>query len=52
MDRHFIEEIRKRRTFGIISHPDAGKTTIVPGTYLSVADPDGVKQWRVSNGLD
>ena len=33
-------------------NPDAGKTTIVPGTYLSVSDPDGVKQWRVSNGLD
>ena len=22
------EEIEKRRTFGIISHPDAGKTTL------------------------
>ena len=28
MDRHFLEELRKRRTFGIISHPDAGKTTL------------------------
>ena len=28
MDRNFVEEIRKRRTFGIISHPDAGKTTL------------------------
>ncbi|MGA6924788.1 MAG: peptide chain release factor 3 [Desulfosarcina sp.] len=28
MDRHFLEEIEKRRTFGIISHPDAGKTTL------------------------
>ena len=24
----FLEEIQKRRTFGIISHPDAGKTTL------------------------
>ena len=24
----FLEEIRRRRTFGIISHPDAGKTTL------------------------
>ena len=33
-------------------NPDAGKTTIVPGTYLSVTDPDGVNAWRTSNGLD
>ena len=25
---NFIDEIKKRRTFGIISHPDAGKTTL------------------------
>ena len=24
----FINEIKKRRTFAIISHPDAGKTTL------------------------
>ncbi len=28
MDRHFLKEIERRRTFGIISHPDAGKTTL------------------------
>jgi len=28
MDRHLLEELTKRRTFGIISHPDAGKTTL------------------------
>ncbi|HSO18340.1 MAG TPA: peptide chain release factor 3 [Desulfosarcina sp.] len=28
MDRHFLKELEKRRTFGIISHPDAGKTTL------------------------
>ena len=25
---NFKEEIKRRRTFGIISHPDAGKTTL------------------------
>ena len=25
---NFIEQIDKRRTFAIISHPDAGKTTL------------------------
>ena len=24
----FISEVKKRRTFAIISHPDAGKTTL------------------------
>lgn len=28
MDKQLQEEILKRRTFAIISHPDAGKTTI------------------------
>jgi simple sugar transport system substrate-binding protein/ribose transport system substrate-binding protein len=32
-------------------NPDAGKITVVPGTYLGTADPDGVKQWRTANGL-
>ena len=27
-DQTIINEISKRRTFAIISHPDAGKTTI------------------------
>jgi len=34
MDRHFIEEINRRRTFGIISHPDAGKTTLTEKLLL------------------
>lgn len=29
-----IEEIKKRRTFGIISHPDAGKTTLTEKLLL------------------
>ncbi|WP_295719226.1 peptide chain release factor 3 [uncultured Halovibrio sp.] len=30
----FTEEVRKRRTFAIISHPDAGKTTITEKVLL------------------
>ncbi|MGA0987304.1 MAG: peptide chain release factor 3 [Flavobacteriaceae bacterium] len=30
----FTEEIKKRRTFGIISHPDAGKTTLTEKLLL------------------
>ena len=28
------EEIERRRTFAIISHPDAGKTTLTEKLYL------------------
>lgn len=31
---NFREEIRKRRTFAIISHPDAGKTTLTEKLLL------------------
>jgi peptide chain release factor 3 len=34
MDRHFLQELGKRRTFGIISHPDAGKTTLTEKLLL------------------
>lgn len=30
----FIEELKRRRTFGIISHPDAGKTTLTEKLLL------------------
>ena len=33
-DSNFIDEINKRRTFAIISHPDAGKTTITEKVLL------------------
>jgi simple sugar transport system substrate-binding protein/ribose transport system substrate-binding protein len=33
------------------SNPDAGKITVVPGTYLSTSDTSGVEQWRTDNGL-
>jgi len=29
-----IEELRRRRTFGIVSHPDAGKTTLTEKLLL------------------
>lgn len=34
MDRKHQKEIEKRRTFGIISHPDAGKTTLTEKLLL------------------
>ena len=30
----FLDEIKRRRTFGIISHPDAGKTTLTEKLLL------------------
>ena len=30
----FKEEIQRRRTFGIVSHPDAGKTTLTEKLLL------------------
>ncbi|MFT3738962.1 MAG: peptide chain release factor 3 [Breznakibacter sp.] len=33
-DMGFIDEIKRRRTFGIISHPDAGKTTLTEKLLL------------------
>ena len=33
------------------TNPDAGKITVVPGTYLSSIDPAGVQKWRADNGL-
>jgi len=29
-----LEQIKRRRTFGIISHPDAGKTTLTEKLLL------------------
>lgn len=34
MSNHHIKEIARRRTFGIISHPDAGKTTLTEKLLL------------------
>ena len=32
--KDFVEQIQKRRTFAIISHPDAGKTTLTEKLLL------------------
>jgi peptide chain release factor 3 len=34
MESHLEEEVRRRRTFAIISHPDAGKTTLTEKLLL------------------
>ncbi len=34
MSNQLLDEIKKRRTFGIISHPDAGKTTLTEKLLL------------------
>ena len=34
MSKQLVQEVAKRRTFGIISHPDAGKTTLTEKLLL------------------
>lgn len=34
MNKHHRREVDRRRTFGIISHPDAGKTTLTEKLLL------------------
>src|ERR1700689_3316978 len=36
VDAHLLAEVVKRRTFAIISHPDAGKTTMTEKLLLYV----------------
>ncbi len=47
------EEIKKRRTFGIISHPDAGKTTLTEKLLLyggAIQEAGAVKSNKVKKG--
>ncbi|WP_299715728.1 peptide chain release factor 3 [uncultured Tenacibaculum sp.] len=49
----FLEEIQKRRTFGIISHPDAGKTTLTEKLLLfggAIQEAGAVKSNKVKKG--
>tara|TARA_B100001094_G_scaffold137390_1_gene133080 strand:+ start:4772 stop:6358 length:1587 start_codon:yes stop_codon:yes gene_type:complete len=49
----FKEEIYKRRTFGIISHPDAGKTTLTEKLLLfggAIQEAGAVKSHKIKRG--
>ena len=48
----FLEEIANRRTFGIISHPDAGKTTLTEKLLLfggAIQEAGAVKSNKIKN---
>ena len=51
MSNNYTEEINRRRTFAIISHPDAGKTTLTEkfllyGGAINLAGSVKVRQQR------
>ena len=49
----FITEINRRRTFGIISHPDAGKTTLTEKLLLfggAIQEAGAVKSNKIKKG--
>ena len=49
----FLEEIECRRTFGIISHPDAGKTTLTEKLLLfggAIQEAGAVKNNKIKKG--
>ena len=49
----FPEEIQRRRTFGIISHPDAGKTTLTEKLLLyggAIQEAGAVKSNKIKKG--
>ena len=49
----FTKEIAKRRTFGIISHPDAGKTTLTEKLLLfggAIQEAGAVKSNKIKKG--
>lgn len=49
----FTDEVKRRRTFGIISHPDAGKTTLTEKLLLfggAIQEAGAVKSNKVKKG--
>ncbi|WP_167618137.1 peptide chain release factor 3 [Maribellus sediminis] len=49
----FLEEIKRRRTFGIVSHPDAGKTTLTEKLLLfggAIRVAGAVKNNKIKKG--
>ena len=49
----FIQEINRRRTFGIVSHPDAGKTTLTEKLLLfggAIQEAGAVKSNKIKKG--
>ncbi|MDL1913184.1 MAG: peptide chain release factor 3 [Bergeyella sp.] len=49
----FIQEIEKRKTFGVISHPDAGKTTLTEKLLLfggAIQEAGAVKSNKIKKG--
>ncbi|WP_297509065.1 peptide chain release factor 3 [Flavobacterium sp.] len=50
---NFLQEIERRRTFGIISHPDAGKTTLTEKLLLfggAIQEAGAVKSNKIKKG--
>ena len=50
----FKEEVSRRRTFGIISHPDAGKTTLTEKLLLfggAIQEAGAVKSQKIKRGV-
>jgi len=53
MNMNFKAEIERRRTFGIISHPDAGKTTLTEKLLLfggAIQEAGAVKSNKIKKG--
>ncbi|MDT0551756.1 peptide chain release factor 3 [Urechidicola vernalis] len=49
----FLDELQRRRTFGIISHPDAGKTTLTEKLLLfggAIQEAGAVKSNKIKKG--
>lgn len=53
LNMSFLSEINRRRTFGIISHPDAGKTTLTEKLLLfggAINEAGAVKSNKIKKG--